>query len=378
MHLICFSHLRWNFVYQRPQHLLSRFAKKYVTCYVEEFILTDDEDGFSLARCEEGVIIVTPHLKVNDKRSLTENERLQNVLLDFFNERQIDDYLFWYYTPMALTYTENFKPKLIVYDCMDELSAFKFAPTSLKVLENQLLAIADIVFTGGNSLYEAKKNLHPKVYSCPSSIDKEHFQGARYMVQEPPDQSYIEHPRLGFYGVIDERFDITLIAEAAEAQPDWNFILVGPIIKIDPATLPKKKNIYYLGSKTYQELPIYLSGWDIALIPFAINESTRYISPTKTPEYLAGGKPVISTPIIDVIEPYGNLGLVEIINDSSELVEKAKFQLAATNKAAWLTKVDKYLSTISWDDTWTNMNVLMTAALKEKQANTNQKRSIYV
>lgn len=378
MHLICFSHLRWNFVYQRPQHLLSRFAKKYITYYVEEFVFTNDEDGFTLEKCSEGVIVVTPHLKSNDEHSLTENQRMQDVLINFFGERQIDDYLFWYYTPMALVYTACFKPTLIVYDCMDELSAFKSAPTSLKVLENELLSIADVVFTGGNSLYEAKKNLHSKVYSCPSSLDKEHFQGARYMVQEPTDQAFIQHPRLGFYGVIDERFDITLIEEAAEAQPDWHFVLVGPIIKIDPAMLPRRRNIHYLGSKTYQELPTYLSGWDIALIPLVINESTRYISPTNTPEYLAAGKPIISTPIVDIVELYGTLGLVDIIRDSRELVEKAKIQLASTNKTAWLAKVDDYLSTISWDDTWMCMDVAIATTLKDKQAKANQKRSICV
>jgi glycosyltransferase involved in cell wall biosynthesis len=378
MHLICFSHLRWNFVYQRPQHLLSRFAKKFITCYIEEFVFTEDKDGYSLTRTPEGVIVVIPHLRINDTSGIEENERLQNVLINLFAERQIEQYIFWYYTPMALAFTEYFKPKLVVFDCMDELSAFKFAPTALKDFEKQLLSLADLVFTGGNSLYEAKKNSNANVFSFPSSIDKEHFQGARYIVQEPNDQANIPYPRLGFFGVIDERFDIALISEAAESQPDWNFVFIGPVVKIDPAILPRANNIFYLGSKSYQELPTYLSGWDIALIPFAINESTRYISPTKTPEYLAAGKPVISTPIADVIEPYETLGLVQVINNSSELINAAQKLLKGESKTEWLASVDDYLSTISWDDTWTDMNLLMRKALKEKVVVANQKHSVYV
>ena len=188
---------------------------------------------------------------------------------------------------------------------MDELSAFKFAPPQLREAETALFNAADIVFTGGHSLYQAKKHLHHNIYPFPSSIEKEHFSKARIHNQEPPDQQHIPHPRLGFFGVLDERFDIELIREAAIRKPEWNFILLGPVVKINHDDLPRLSNIYYPGGKTYNELPAYISGWDIALVPFALNESTKYISPTKTPEYLAAGKPVISTAITDVVKPYG-------------------------------------------------------------------------
>ncbi len=358
MQLICFSHLPWKFVYQRPQHLLSRFTKKYAVYYVEECIYSSEEDGYSINVTIENVMVIVPHLN-NSLTRKDEKQRLENILKNIFIEHSIRSYIFWYYTPMALAYTANFNPQVTIYDCMDELSAFKFAPPALKLFEQQLFKKADIVFTGGNTLYEAKKAQHHNIYSFPSSIDKAHFKTARKHIEQSADQQNIPHPRLGFYGVIDERFDIKLIKQAADAKPEWHFILVGPVIKIDADTLPKNKNIHYLGAKTYEELPAYLSGWDIALIPFAINDSTRYISPTKTPEYLAGGKPVISTPITDVVIPYHQLGLVHIVNNGEELVEKATAELSLADNSEWITKVDNYLSTISWDATWASMDELI-------------------
>lgn len=365
-HLIIFSHLRWHFVYQRPQHLMSRFAKQYITYYIEEAILTQEDDGYHVSETDEGVHVVVPHLQVGIYGPSMDGERVENILHRLFAARNITDYVFWYYTPMAMKYTEKFEPGLIVYDCMDELSAFKFAPAELQAYEKQLLSVSDVVFTGGNSLYEAKKGKNSNVYCCPSSIDKLHFEAARQIVSEPLDQQQIPGPRLGFFGVIDERFDIDLLREMAIAKPDWQFVLLGPVVKIDPATLPIKDNIHYLGSKTYKDLPGYLSGWDIALIPFAINDSTRFISPTKTPEYLAAGKPVISTPITDVVAPYGSMGLVHIARSAEEFIEKATTELNISDKSDWLHQVDEYLSHMSWDNTWRAMCRYMEHAFEEK------------
>ncbi len=358
-HLVCFSHLSWKFVYQRPQHLLSRFTGKYAVYYIEEFVYSPEADGYTITITNENVTVIVPHLSSSTTGKINDAKRKERVLKGLFKAHFIQSYIFWYYTPMALAYTDKFSPIATVYDCMDELSAFKFAPPELKTFEQKLFKNADIVFTGGNNLYKAKKAQHPNIYSFPSSIDKAHFKKARDTQKEATDQSTIPHPRLGFYGVIDERFDIDLIRQAADAKPDWHFVLIGPVIKIDPATLPQNKNIHYLGGKSYDELPSYLSGWDIALIPFAINESTRYISPTKTPEYLAGGKPVISTAITDVVNPYHELGLVHIVQTAEDLVRIATSELSITDKDKWLTKVDEYLGAISWDATWGRMDELM-------------------
>lgn len=378
MILVCFSHLRWDFVYQRPQHLISRFRKDFSVYYVEELIYSDEEDGFKLNTSKEGVNVVVPHLKHNSDVSATENERLKAVIKKLFEVKNINNYIFWYYTPMVLPFTHDFNPHLVIYDCMDELSAFKFAPPAIKEYEKHLLASADLVFTGGVSLYEAKRYLHPDVHLFPSSIDKEHFNAARQALTDPEDQKHIPHPRLGFFGVIDERFDIELIKQSAISKPDWQFILLGPVVKIAPETLPKNTNIHYLGSKKYDELPQYLRGWDIALIPFALNESTRFISPTKTPEYLAAGKPVISTAIPDVVESYGKAGLVHIVQNSSEFVEKASVELNSEENKEWLQKVDDYLTDLSWDKTWNKINLLITNAIKIKQNSKSLNNKQYV
>ena len=218
----------------------------------------------------------------------------------------------WYYTPMMLPFSRHLDASVVVYDCMDELSKFRFAPERLLDLEQELIDRADLVFTGGTSLYEAKKSRHGNVHCFPSSVDRKHFATARRELPQPDDQAELKHPRLGFYGVIDERFDIDLLRQIAELRPDWSFVMVGPVVKISEDELPRAANIHYLGGKTYEQLPAYLSGWDVALMPFAMNESTQFISPTKTPEYLAGGKPVVSTPVKDVVRSYGHLQGVHI------------------------------------------------------------------
>lgn len=267
---------------------------------------------------------------------------------------------------MAAAIGNHFYPAFILYDCMDELSNFKFAPPELKEREKELFSKADLVFTGGHNLYNAKKDYHHNIHSFPSSIDKEHFTQARDVANEPEGQKNIPHPRLGFYGVVDERFDIDLITEVAERKPEWQFVIIGPVIKIDPESLPHLNNIHYLGSKTYDELPQYLAGWDIALIPFLRNESTKYISPTKTPEYLAGGKPVISTSIIDVVTPYGINNLVHIADTPDEFIKAADFELNNTDRNQWLQNVDLFLSQNSWDKTWNRMMQLITDTMKKK------------
>src|SRR4029078_2188859 len=268
---------------------------------------------------------------------------------------------------MALSFTDHFNPLASVYDCMDELSAFKGAHSDLPALEKQLFRQVDLVFTGGQSLYEVKRGQHPAVYAFPSSIDASHFRKARNAVADPEDTAEIRHPRLGFFGVIDERFDIDLLDKVAAKRPDWNFVIIGPVVKIDPGTLPKHKNIHDLGGKKYSELPDYLAGWDVALLLFARNESTRFISPTKTPEYLAARKPVISTSIKDVVRPYGEMKLVEISDTADEFIAAAEKILSRSDRSEWLQKVDAYLANISWDKTWAQMSDLIDEVIEKKR-----------
>jgi UDP-galactopyranose mutase len=363
--LICFSHLRWNFVFQRPQHLMSRFAKERRVIFWEEPepALPDFEPSLGIRVCAEtGVTVVTPSLPETMEGG--EREATLRTLLDEFVEAEQGPLIRWYYTPMMLPFSRHIDAVCTVYDCMDELANFKFAPPALLYLERELLNAADVVFTGGYSLYEAKKGRHPNVHPFPSSVDREHFAQAREGDRSPADQARVATPRLGFYGVIDERMDLELIAAVADAHPEWSIMMVGPVVKIDPADLPQRPNIHYLGGKKYEELPIYLGGWDVALMPFAINESTKFISPTKTPEYLAGGRPVVSTPIKDVIRHYGDMDAVFIAGAPEEFIAGCEQALALSRSGdEWLGEVDAKLANISWDTTFARMAGLVAQAL---------------
>jgi glycosyltransferase involved in cell wall biosynthesis len=366
--LIVLSHLRWDFVFQRPQHLLTRLAKSFNIFYFEEPVFEAiDQEHLSFSKRADNIWIVVPHMP--EGMSAEEIKNTHKQMFDRFMEnKNLADYAFWYYTPMALEYSRKYNPDLVIFDCMDELSAFKFAPVELKNMEKELLKKADVVFTGGHSLYEAKKNQHFNIHPFPSSIDKAHFTKAREYKTCPEDMINTLQPKLGFYGVIDERFDIELIRGMADAKPEWQFILIGPVVKIDPATLPKNKNIHYLGSKSYQELPTYMATWDIALIPFMLNDSTKFISPTKTPEYLAAGLPVISTPIKDVVNPYGKSKLVHIGANADDFIAAAETELKTSSnlKEKWMMQVDSFLMQNSWDKTCNNMLKLMSEAVENK------------
>ena len=365
--LLCLSHLRWDFVYQRPQHLLTRFSEMFSTYFLEEPIQDAIDNAYlHMSKRLPNLWVVVPHIPKG--LSKLEEKQVMKQLMDKFMEKEDgDDFLFWYYTPMALSFTEQFSPALVVYDCMDELSLFKNAPAELKELEKRLMAKSDVVFTGGHSLYEAKKHQHANIHAFPSSIDKSHFVKARTNKTQPADQVNVTNPKLGFYGVIDERFDIELIRAIADVRPNWNFMLIGPVLKINRSLLPKNENIHYLGQKSYEQLPAYLSGWDVALIPFMLNDSTRFISPTKTPEYLSAGKPVVSTAIRDVINPYGKNKLVHIGDTAEDFIEAIELELSNKNNKQWLAKVDSFLSKNSWDNTCASMITCIQNSIKDKQ-----------
>lgn len=364
--LLCLSHLRWDFVYQRPQHLLSRCARSNRTFFIEEPIFDEGPISLDISRRECGVWVIVPHMPHG--LSPEEIDAAQGRLLDHVMEQyRINDYILWYYTPMAVGFTNHLTPVATVYDCMDELSAFAGAPPALREREQELFQRADLVFTGGQSLYEAKRHQHPNVHAFPSSIDVAHFAQARNQQDDPEDQASIPHPRVGFFGVIDERMDLALLEGIADARPDWHMVIIGPVVKIDPAMLPQRENIHYLGGKSYNDLPAYIAGWDLATLLFARNESTRYISPTKTPEYLAAGKPVVSTSIHDVIRPYGEQGLAEIADSVEDFVQASERAMNNPERHRWQKRVDEFLEIDSWDLTWNRMNNLISSATSKQR-----------
>ncbi len=355
--LICLSHLRWNFVYQRPQHLMHRFAKERRVFYIEEPYYDSARPRLEVTPQGDGVTVVVPHLPENTSRFLAEVYHMM-LLDDLILDERINRYVLWYYTPMARAISRHLTPLATVYDCMDELAAFQGAPTEMQRNEHELLVNADLVFTGGASLYHAKRHLHPRVFAMPSSVDAAHFATARQPQPDRPEQAAIGHTRIGFYGVLDERFDRALLAAVAEARPDWSFMLIGPVAKIDRAALPQRANIHYLGQQAYTDLPAFLAGWDVAIMPFAQNDATRFISPTKTLEYLAAGQPVVSTSITDVVHPYGDEGLVQIADTPADFVAAIEAAMQADHQAR-RARIDAFLRHHSWDHTWQRMNRLL-------------------
>jgi UDP-galactopyranose mutase len=354
--LLCFSHLRGEFVFQRPQHLMSRFARERQVFYFEEAVRDASSPRLELRDASHGVRLAVPHLPPGSDDAESE-AALTQMVDELIEAEELQRFVTWYQTPMALPFSRHLSPLAVAYDCMDELSLFRGAPRRLVELEAELLKKADVVYTGGQSLYEAKRHRHSNVHAMPSSVDVAHFAKARKPQEDPADQAPIAHPRLGFFGVLDERLDIPLLRAVAEQRPGWQIVLLGPVAKIDPGTLPRLPNIHYLGMKKYEELPAYMAGWDVALLLFARNEATRYISPTKTPEYLAAGKPVVSTSIRDVIRPNGARGLVEIADTPAEFVHAVSASLRPDPERQ--RRADAFLSTMSWDATFTRMKALL-------------------
>jgi len=362
--LLAFSHLRWDFVFQRPQHLMTRAARTWDVLFWEEVVWTEgDAARVELLSRAEGITVAVPHVPRGMDAARTDavqRRLLDQVLAD--RHAHLRPLVAWFYTPMALTFAAHLQPDAAVYDCMDELSAFRGAPARMVDMEKRLLARTDLVFTGGRSLFEAKRGRHARVHCFPSSVDAAHFMRAREAQTEPHDQAGIARPRLGFFGVVDERMDLDLLDRMAAKRPGWQFMMVGPVVKVEPDMLPRRPNIHWLGGRQYESLPAYLSGWDIGVMPFAMNESTRFISPTKTPEFLAAGLPVVSTPVTDVVRDWGEAGLVEIARDAAEMVSRAE-ELMARPRAAWLRRVDTCLSAQSWDATWGEMERLLEGSL---------------
>ncbi|GAC1338232.1 MAG: UDP-galactopyranose mutase [Acetobacteraceae bacterium] len=355
--IVCFSHLRWDFVFQRPQHLLTRAARSMRVVYWEEPIYTGNPEPFVLSRLSpEGVTVVQPHLPWGiDPAAAVAMQR--SLLDDMLREQRIVRPVLWYYTPQALAFSGHLTGNPTVYDCMDELSAFKDADPSLPERECELMRRAALVFTGGYSLYETKRGRHPSVHAFPSGVDVAHFLPARGARPEPGDQAAIPRPRAGFFGVLDERLDRSLLAELADLRPETHFVMVGPVAKIAEHDLPRRPNIHYLGPKAYAELPDYVAHWDAALMPFALNEATRFISPTKTPEYLAAGRPVVSSPITDVVRQWGKSEFVQIADTPSAFA--AALDRALRLPPSWREEADALLRTMSWDGIWGRMQGLL-------------------
>jgi len=363
--IVVFSHLRWGFVYQRPQHLLSRLALNSQVFFIEE--PTYDPGVEPYLECSNpalNVLVLRLHTPIATPGFHDDHlPLLIPMIQEMLHEEGVKDYVAWLYTPMAVPLAQAFSPLAVVYDSMDELSGFLGAPAELLEHEQSLFDWADLVFTGGPSIYKYKRDRHPNVYCFSSSVDADHFRQALAGIAEPADQAALPHPRLGFFGVVDERFDLPLLDALARAHPEWQIVIVGPVVKIDPAALPNYPNILYTGQRSYAQLPSYLAGWDVCLLLFARNDATRFISPTKTLEYMAAERPIVSTPITDVAEPYGD---IVYLGDTPEaFIAACERALAASpeERDERIRGMRRVLSQTSWDATAQEMEQLIEQAV---------------
>ncbi len=400
--LIVFSHLRWDFVYQRPQHLLSRLANHYRVLFFEEPVRGKQTPFLERFAPCANVEVLRPHTTINAPGFHDDQlPELKPLLTEYLRDFSITDYMVWFYTPMALPLLADLTPRAVIYDCMDQLSAFKDAPRQMVQRETALMKRAQLVLTGGPSLYESKRGLHSNVRCFPSAVDAEHFtphvtlsKGTSRSVTGPhltmplmssPDatdprtkwqedadrlHANIGRPRLGFFGVIDERFDASLITALADGAPDCQLVMVGPIVKIDPASLPKRANVHWLGQQSYEVLPQLVAQWDVCLLPFARNESTRFISPTKTLEYMAAEKPIVSTPIHDVKSLYGDS--VAIASTQAEFISACKAALCehAVVRRERIERMRMHVSQCTWDRTARSIHVELEGLLERQDSGT--------
>lgn len=343
--MIVFCHLRWQFVYQRPQHIISRMAEDLKILMVEEPMPGDpnsNEPG-NLMMISQNLHVLQPFC--HDIASIAD------VLVKYVKNFSAD--IGWFYSAAFSPLLSTFKFGTVVYDCMDELALFKGASPQLIEQEKYLVASADIVFTGGKSLYESKKQMHENVYCFPSSVDEEHFSTALNGIAIPADVSDISTPVVGYFGVIDERLDLELLRETALKIPDITFVMIGPLAKIGEADLPQATNIRYTGMKSYAELPAYLKSFDIAMMPFALNDATKFISPTKTLEYMAAGKPIISTRITDVLRDYSDSVL--FADDADEFARHINTILDNQDSLTRIAQYRDILDKTSWNATVSSM-----------------------
>lgn len=369
--LVVFSHLRWDFVYQRPQHLLTRFAQDRPVFVIEEPVHVPlAEAGWERRRCPHpNVTVLRPRTPCHEGGfSDAQLPYLEPLIASLIRQEHLERCLLWMYTPMALPLIRPFEPEGVVFDCMDELSAFDFAPPQLVEREAQLLRRADVVFTGGPSLYRAKQGKHPNVHCFPSSVDAAHFGQAKNGLEEPADQAGLPRPRLGFFGVIDERVDLAVLAHLAAAHPEWQVVMVGPVVKVDPATLPQAPNLHYLGQRPYEALPAYLAGWDVCLLPFARNRATAFISPTKTLEYMAAERPIASTPITDVAALYGDVVYLGATSEAFVAACEAALASSEAERERRAAEMRAVLEQTSWDETATAMERVIRDALRAARA----------
>ena len=368
---IIHSHLRWDFVWQRPQQILSRLANRGHVLFVEEPVYLDDipaarlDVTLPLPRVHRAVPLLPGTLRgqydesIAITRDLVRKQVAADGPLGGVFQRPVQ----WFYTPMpAPAMIGAFSERAVVYDCMDELSKFRFAPAELVDRERYLVANADVVFTGGYKLWQAKSRNHGNVHFFGCGVDVDHFARARSEeVPLAPELAGIGRKVMGYFGVIDERIDYDLLRKLAEENSDAELVMVGPVVKVDPNELPQGPNIRWLGQRQYADLPSYVKGFDVCLMPFALNEATEYINPTKTLEYMAAGKPIVSTAVSDVVHHF--TPVVAVAENADDFVTATALALSAPDVAMIARGLEQARAN-TWESIVARMDRIVREALR--------------
>ena len=378
--IVVFSHLRWGFVWQRPQQFLSRFARKHRILFVEEplFDLPEGaEPRHDLHAVMPNVTVLAPHFANSWAKSgrvaATLREMTRKAIEAVNEEGDFDRPLLWYYSPMDAAWSLGHLPhRGIVYDCMDELSQFTGAPPTLLQQEARLIRHADVIFAGGPELGERKRKQHSNVHTFGCGVEYQHFARANDPhTAAPPDIDFMNRPIIGWFGVVDERVDYGLVGEMARLRPDWSFAMIGPVVKIDPNLLPHSPNLYWLGSRDYQALPNYCRGFDVCMMPFALNSATEFINPTKALEYMACGKPIVGTPVRDVVRQWSEI--IRIAGSAAAFVEAVEAALRAAPTDARVARGIELAQRCSWDSTVAQLQSLIDDALSKRERGSVQR-----
>lgn len=353
--MIVFCHLRWQFVYQRPQHVIERLSHHLKVLFVEEPLPN------STSHSSGNLIVVNDNLHILQP-NVEDVKSIAKILPEYVNNKSIP--FGWFYSASFSPLLEELNFQTVVYDCMDEPSLIKGDSQELLNQEEYLMSHADIIFTNVQSLFESKKQHHPNVHLFPGSVDKTHFNKA-WNSSTPEDIAHIQSPIVGYYGIIDEQIDFSLLQETALKLPNVSFVMIGPRM-IDEEHLPKEANIHFLEMKSYDELPNYLKAFDIAMMPFVLNDATKYISPTKTLEYMAAGKPIISTKTTDVVRDYRRC--VSLVENADEFSNAITFLLDKMDRLSLEMEYYRILKKTSWDATTDKMESLIRTFSKDNMS----------
>jgi UDP-galactopyranose mutase len=361
--LLVFSHIPWDSTFERPHQVMSRLTSRREVLFVEEPSYREGKPELEIQTVSPGLRIVRPHLSnAGPGFGPAQQRPLMTGLRDLLARDGWSEFVAWLYTPMAVRVARSLAPRRMIYDCLDEQPAFAVTPSEFAERERELLAHADVVFTGTPSRLKGKARAIRCVLCLPSAIEEKHFTGVK-STKDVPDQAGISRPRLGCLGVIDERVDLEIVDALAAARPDWQIVLAGHVAKASPASLPQRANLHYLGSPSYEELPRYLAGWDLCLAPFKVDETAPPTRLQKILEYMAADRPIVTTPIPDVAELYGEI--VYLGEGSSGFVDACDRALAAspTERRARRTMARRVLARTSWDETAASMDQVLTGLL---------------